>query len=80
MTKTICRWVPIGSNSRMACVNHVTTVRPTSVITNATMVVVRDMYQPIEPLGLNFPADGPHGRLGSPKAGVAPSEPNSPNG
>jgi hypothetical protein len=31
------------------------------VIKNATMVV-RNMYRPIDPIGLNFPADGPYGR------------------
>jgi hypothetical protein len=24
--------------------------------------VVRNMYRPIDPIGLNFPADGPYGR------------------
>jgi hypothetical protein len=31
------------------------------VITNAPMVV-RNMYRPIDPIGLNFPADGRYGR------------------
>jgi hypothetical protein len=48
----------IRSNSRIACVNHITTVKVTRVITNAP-IVVRNMYRPIDPIGLNFPADGP---------------------
>ena len=60
-TNSVCRWLVIRSNSRIACVNHITTVRLTRVITNAP-IVVRNMYRPIDPIGLNFPADGPHGR------------------
>ena len=41
-TKTVCRWLVIRSNSRIACVNHITTVKLTSVITNAP-IVVRNM-------------------------------------
>jgi len=36
-------------------------VKLTSVIRNAPMVV-RNMYRPIDPIGLNFPADGRYGR------------------
>jgi hypothetical protein len=36
------------------------------------------MYRPIDPIGLNFPADGPYGRPGSPKVRDAPPEPSSP--
>ena len=60
-TNSVCRWLVIRSNYRIAWVNHITTVRVTSVIKNATMVV-RNMYRPIDPIGLNFPADGPYGR------------------
>jgi len=45
----------------MAWVNHITTVKLTTVIRNAPMVV-RNMYRPIDPIGLNFPADGRYGR------------------
>ena len=38
-TKSVCRWLVIRSNSRIACVNHITTVKLTSVITNAPIVV-----------------------------------------
>ena len=41
-TKTVCRWLVIRSNSRIACVNHITTVRLTRVIRNAP-IVVRNM-------------------------------------
>ena len=37
-TNSVCRWLVIRSNSRIACVNHITTVKLTSVITNAPMV------------------------------------------
>jgi hypothetical protein len=30
------------------------------------------MYRPIDPIGLNFPADGPYGRPGSPKVRETP--------
>ncbi len=53
-TRTVCRWLVIKSNSRIAWVNHITIVRLTQVSTNAPMVV-RNMYQPIDPIGLNFP-------------------------
>src|SRR5580692_599553 len=52
----------------MACVNQITTVKLTSVIRNATMVV-RKTYQPIDPIGPDFPTDGPpKGRTGPPNA------------
>ena len=62
----------------MAWVNHITTVKLTTVIRNAPMVV-RNMYRPIDPIGLNFPADGRYGRPGSPcgERNTAP-EPRSP--
>src|SRR5580693_6791114 len=50
----------------MACVNQITTVKLTSVIRNATMVV-RNTYQPIDPIEPDFPTDGPRiGRTGPP--------------
>ena len=49
------RWLVIRSNSRIAWVNHITTVKLTSVIRNAP-IVVRNMYRPIDPIGLDFPA------------------------
>ena len=74
-TKTVCRWLVIKSNSRIAWVNHITIVRLTQVSTNAPMVV-RNMYQPIDPIGLNFPTRGPHGRPG-PRRRVFPLPPSS---
>ena len=68
-TNIVWRWLVIRSNSRIACVNHITTVKLTSVITNAP-IVVRNMYRPIDPIGLNFPADGRYGRLPAPPFGV----------
>ena len=47
----------IRSKSRIACVNQITTVKLTSMIRNATKVV-RKMYRPIDPIGLDFPTDG----------------------
>ncbi len=38
-TKTVCRWLVIRSNSRIACVNHITMVRLTQMIRNAPMEV-----------------------------------------
>jgi hypothetical protein len=39
-------------------VNQITTVRLTKVIRNAPMVA-RNMYRPIDPIGLNIPLAGP---------------------
>ena len=66
-TSSVWRWLVIRSNSRIACVNHITTVKLTRVIRNAP-IVVRNMYRPIDPIGLNFPTGGPNGRPGSPTA------------
>src|SRR5580692_5976247 len=63
----------------MACVNQITTVKLTSVIRNATMVV-RKTYQPIDPIEPDFPTDGPPiGRTGppAPPRGVSRSLPNA---
>src|SRR5580693_3820725 len=63
----------------MACVNQITTVKLTSVIRNATMVV-RKTYQPIDPIGPDFPTDGPpKGRTGppTPPRGASRSLPNA---
>src|SRR5215471_18429204 len=53
----VWRWLVIRSNSRMAWVNHITTVKLTSVITNAPMVV-RNMYRPIDPMDSTSPQTG----------------------
>jgi hypothetical protein len=53
-----------------------TIVKLTQVITNAP-IVVRNMYRPIDPIGLNIPADGTTA-VSAPKA-VAPPEPIPPN-
>src|ERR1700730_16178085 len=67
-TNSVCRELVIRSKSRIACVNQITTVKLTSVIRNATMVV-RNTYQPIDPIGPDFPTDGPpKGRTGPPSA------------
>ena len=77
-TNSVCRWLVIRSNSRIACVNHITTVKLTRVITNAP-IVVRNMYRPIDPIGLNFPADGPHWPPpAAPKVRETPLQPSSP--
>src|SRR5262249_28630052 len=52
------RWRVTRWKSRIACVNQITTVKLISVIRNAPMVA-RNMYRPIEPIGLNIPTAGP---------------------
>ena len=77
-TNSVCRWLVMRSNSRIACVNHITTVRLTTVIKNAP-IVVRNMYQPIDPIGLNFPADGAPQPPRPPKRGRHPPSRVFPN-
>ena len=78
-TNSVCRWLVIRSNSRIACVNHITTVRLTRVITNAA-IVARNMYRPIDPIGLNFPADGPYWPPPAPpRCRQTPLQPGSPS-
>ena len=70
-TNNVCRWLVIRSKSRIAWVNQITTVRVTSVIRNAT-IVVRKTYQLSDPIGL-FIRRGPaidsraHLRIATPR-------------